>query len=86
MEYSHTKLGGGTTGIYFLFSLHRNSYYLPPPLLSLSNLPARNIHRVVDGKVSSGSVASSPLDVIAELFPVDSPDSIFRFRSIFFYN
>ena len=86
MEYSHTKLGGWTMGIYFLFSLHRNSYYLPPPLLSLSNLQAGNIHRVVDGKFSSGSVASSPLDVIAELFPVDSPDSIFRFRSIFFYN
>ena len=80
----HTKLGGGTTGVYSLFSLHRNSYYLPPPLLSLPELPAENIHRVVDENVSSSSVASSPPDVTAKLFLVDSHDSIFRVCSLFF--
>ena len=79
----HTKLGGGTTGVYSLFSLHRNSYHLSPPLLSFPELPVENIHRIVDENVSSGSVASSPPDVTAKLFLVDSTDSIFRFCSLF---
>ena len=51
-------------------------------------LPAGNIHRVINEKLSSGSIASIPLtigsEVCLELFPVDEPDNLFTVRSIYF--
>ena len=51
-------------------------------------LPTGNIHRVINEKLSSGSIASIPLtigsEVCLELFPVDEPDNLFTVRSIYF--
>ena len=56
----HTHVMGGTTGSYKLYSWYRITYYFPPSIILLPALPACNIHRVIDEKVSSGNVGLLP--------------------------
>ena len=49
---------GGTTSKYKLYSCRRISYYFPSSIRLLPALPASNIHRVIDERVSPGTVGS----------------------------
>ena len=78
-------MGGGTTGLYILYSLHRMSVYKPLPFSLFSQLSSGNIDRVVDEKSGVGVITSISKsdDVVtgrssSEIFPVDSPAVLFK--------
>ena len=79
----HAHVEGGTTYSYKLYSWYRITHYFPP---SVKLLPAGNIHRVIDEKVSSGivdSLPSVPYQAGAELFLVEEPHKLFTARCIY---
>ena len=78
--------GGGTIGKYKLYSCRRISYYFPYSIRLLPALPAGNIHRVIDERVSPGTVGSVPsvnYQACEEFFPVNTPENSFTVRYIY---
>ena len=67
-------------------SYHRANCYSPPCIKLSHALPAGNIHRVVDDKVSScvaGSISSVNFQACEKLFPVDKSEELFTIRCIY---
>ena len=82
----HTQVGGGTTGLFKLYSLSRISYFELPVISFLPHLPSGNVGRVVDEMTgAANSVLDTSLEHLlsSDLFPLWGQDTLFKVKSIF---
>ena len=86
----HTQVGGGTTGLFKLYSLSRISYFEVPSLCFLPHLPSGNVGRVVDEMSGGDFTADAPLLdnspehlLSSDLFPFGCHDTLFKVKFIF---